>query len=564
MSEMVPGLDARDWLGPVWFGWGPGAARDSGGAVVRMALLRPSLVLARHAQAQHVHPGGDRHRRRLARQHVRAAVSPALLPQAFLVDGAPPLYFEAAAVIVTLVITGQVLELRARARTGDAIRRLLTLTPAVARRLDSDGTEREVPLDRIMVGDRLRVRPGERIPTDGTVLDGSAVIDESMVTGEPIPAERSAGDPVTGGTVNQAGAFAMRADRVGSDTLVARIAALVASAGRSRAPIQATADTVAAWFVPAVVAAAAITFVVWAGFGPAPALASALVAAVSVLIIACPCALGLATPVSVMTGVGRGARDGVLIRDAESLERLEKADTLVIDKTGTLTEGRPALSAAITLGHVEEERWLSLAASLERSSEHPAGERDRGRRRRPRPSHRAGRRVRIDHGTRRSRARRRIRGARRERGAAARIGHRARGGRGRPCGVVAGAGRDGAVGRRRRCAGGHDRGRGPRQAPRDGQPSGAAGHRSADRDADRRQRHHRRSSGTRTRHRGDSRRHEAGGEARRHRRSAGAEARGRDGGRRHQRCPRARPRRRRHRDGGRGPTSPSRARVSRW
>ena len=370
MSEMVPALDARVWLGPAWFGW-------------TQALLATPVVLWCGW------PFFDRAWTSLVTRRLNmftlvaigtgsawlastfALLFPALLPQAFLVDGTPPLYFEAAAVIVTLVITGQVLELRARARTGDAIRRLLTLAPAVARRLDSDGTEREVPLDRIMAGDRLRVRPGERVPTDGTVLDGTAVIDESMVTGEPIPVERSAGDSVTGGTVNQAGAFTMRADRVGSDTLVARIAALVASAGRSRAPIQTVADAVAAWFVPAVGIAAGITFAAWAGFGPAPSLANALVAAVSVLIIACPCALGLATPVSVMTGIGRGARDGVLIRDAASLERLEKADTLVVDKTGTLTEGRPTLSSAITLGPVAEERWLALAASLERSSEHP-------------------------------------------------------------------------------------------------------------------------------------------------------------------------------------------------
>ena len=370
MSEMVPRLDARDWLGPAWFGWAqallatpvvlwcgwPFFIRGWNSLVTRK-LNMFTLVAAGTGAAW------------LA--STVALLFPALLPEAFLIDGAPPLYFEAAAVIVTLVILGQVLELRARARTGDAIRRLLTLAPAVARRLDHDGTEREVVLDRIIVGDRLRVRPGERIPTDGAVLDGSGVVDESMVTGEPLPVERTAGDTVTGGTVNQAGAFTMRADRVGSETLVARIAALVATAGRSRAPIQAVADVVAAWFVPAVAVAAAITFVAWAGFGPEPSLANALVAAVSVLIIACPCALGLATPVSVMTGIGRGARDGVLIRDAESLERLEKADVLVVDKTGTLTEGRPVLKAATTLGQVAEERWLALAASLERSSEHP-------------------------------------------------------------------------------------------------------------------------------------------------------------------------------------------------
>ena len=370
MSEMVPRFDARTWLGPVWFGWTQAALATpvvlwcgwpffvrGWTSLVTRKLNMFTLVATGTGAAW------------LASTF--ALLFPHRLPEAFRIDGAPPLYFEAAAVIVTLVIVGRVLELRARARTGDAIRRLLTLTPAVARRLDTDGTDREVALERIVVGDRLLVRPGERIPTDGTMLDGTAVIDESMVTGEPIPVERRAGDSVTGGTVNQTGAFTMRADRVGSATLVARIAALVATASRSRAPIQALADAVAAWFVPAVVVAAAFTFTAWAAFGPAPSVANALVAAVSVLIIACPCALGLATPVSVMTGIGRGARDGVLIRDAESLERLQKTDTLVVDKTGTLTEGRPELSAAITLGHVPEQSWLALAAGIERSSEHP-------------------------------------------------------------------------------------------------------------------------------------------------------------------------------------------------
>ena len=370
MSEMVPRLDARHWLGPAWFGW------------VQALLATPvvlwcgwpffvrgwtSLVTRKLNMFTLVATGTGA----AWLASTFALLFPERLPEAFRIGGSPPLYFEAAAVIVTLVILGQVLELRARARTGDAIRRLLTLAPAVALRLDPDGDEREVPIDRITAGDRLRVRPGEQVPADGTVLDGRTSIDESMVTGESIPVERSAGDPVTGGTVNQAGAFTMRADRVGSATLIARIAALVATASRSRAPIQTIADAVAAWFVPAVVVAAAITFVAWAALGPAPALANALVAAVSVLIIACPCALGLATPVSVMTGIGRGARDGVLIRDAESLQRLEKADTLVLDKTGTLTEGRPKLSTAITLGHVTEERWLALAAGVEHSSEHP-------------------------------------------------------------------------------------------------------------------------------------------------------------------------------------------------
>ena len=372
MSEMVPRLDARSWLGPAWFGWTqavlatpvvlwcgwPFFVRGWTSLVTRRLNMFTLVAMGTGAAW-------------LA--STIAVLFPDRLPEAFRIDGAPPLYFEAAAVIVTLVILGQVLELRARARTGDAIRSLLTLAPAVARRLDADGTEREVALDRVVVGDRLRVRPGERVPTDGAVLDGATSIDESMITGEPIPVERSPGDPVTGGTVNQTGAFTMRAERVGSETLVARIAALVATAGRSRAPIQAIADVVAGWFVPAVGIAAAVTFVAWTAFGPAPSLANALVAAVSVLIIACPCALGLATPVSVMTGIGRGARDGVLIRDAESLERLEKTDTLLVDKTGTLTEGRPTLSAAFSLGDVAEDRWLALAASLESSSEHPLG-----------------------------------------------------------------------------------------------------------------------------------------------------------------------------------------------
>ena len=370
MSEMAPALDARKWLGQTWFGWTQAALATpvvlwcgwpffvrGWISIVTRKLNMFTLVAIGTGAAW------------LA--STIALLFPELLPEAFLVGGEPPLYFEAAAVIVTLVILGQVLELRARARTGDAIRRLLTLAPAVARRLEPDGDERDVPIGAVVSGDRIRVRPGERVPTDGTVLDGATSIDESMVTGESVPVERRAGDPVTGGTVNQTGAFTMRADRVGMETVVARIAALVTAAGRSRAPIQTVADSVAAWFVPAVGVAAVITFATWAAIGPAPSLANALVAAVSVLIIACPCALGLATPVSVMVGVGRGARDGVLVRDAESLERLEKADTLVFDKTGTLTRGRPELRSAITLGDVEEARWLALAAGIEVSSEHP-------------------------------------------------------------------------------------------------------------------------------------------------------------------------------------------------
>ena len=378
MSEMVPSLDARHWLGPVWFGWAQAALATPvvlwcgwpffvrGWTSIITRKLNMFTLIALGAGAAWL-------------ASMVALLFPHRLPETFLVGGAPPLYFEAAAVIVTLVIVGQVLELGARARTGDAIRRLLTLAPAVARRIEADGAEREVAIDRVVPGDRLRVRPGERVPTDGVLIDGATSIDESMVTGEPMPVERGPGDPVTGGTVNQGGAFTMRADRVGSETTVARIAALVASAGRSRAPVQRVADAVAAWFVPAVGVAATITFLVWAAYGPAPSLANALVAAVSVLIIACPCALGLATPVSVMVGVGRGAGDGVLIRDAESLECLQKADTLVVDKTGTLTIGRPELSAVESLGHVDEGRWLSLAAGVEGSSEHPlAGAIERG------------------------------------------------------------------------------------------------------------------------------------------------------------------------------------------
>ena len=370
MSEMVPPLDARDLFGPAWFGWTQAVLATP---VVLwcgwpfFARGWTSIVTARLNMFTLVAIGTGT----AWLASMIALLFPGLLPEAFRIDGAPPLYFEAAAVIVTLVITGQVLELRSRARTGDAIRRLLTLAPAVARRLDPDGEEREVPLDRIAVGDRLRVRPGERVPTDGAVLDGATSIDESMITGEPIPVGRGAGDRVTGGTVNGTGAFTMRAERVGSETLVARIAALVASAGRSRAPIQAVADIVAGRFVPAVAVVAVITFIAWAAFGPAPSLANALVAAVSVLIIACPCALGLATPVSVVAGIGRGASDGVLIRDAATLERMEKIDTLVVDKTGTLTEGRPELRSVITLGRFAEAEWLALAAGIERSSEHP-------------------------------------------------------------------------------------------------------------------------------------------------------------------------------------------------
>ncbi|MGI9420807.1 MAG: heavy metal translocating P-type ATPase [Geminicoccaceae bacterium] len=286
----------------------------------------------------------------------------------------PPVYFEAAAVIIVLVLVGQVLELAARERTGDAIRALLNLAPKTARRVGGTGDE-DVAIDAVGPGDRLRVRPGESVPVDGVVIEGRSAIDESMVTGEPLAVEKGPGDTVTGGTLNKAGSFVMRADRVGADTMLARIVALVAKAQRSRAPIQALADRVAGWFVPSVVGIAVIAFLAWLAFGPAPAFPYALVAAVSVLIIACPCALGLATPMSIMVATGRGAQAGVLVRDAEALERLAEVDMLVVDKTGTLTEGRPALTdCRPAVGGLGEDRLLTLAASLEQGSEHPLAE----------------------------------------------------------------------------------------------------------------------------------------------------------------------------------------------
>ena len=303
-----------------------------------------------------------------------ATLAPGLLPHAFVGHGgAAPVYFEPAAVITTLVLLGQVLELRARSATSSAIRALLGLAPRTARRITGDGREDEVTLDRVMPGDRLRVRPGEKVPVDGVVLDGTSAVDESMVTGEAIPVEKVAGARVTGGTVNGTGGLVMRAERVGSETLLAQIVRMVGEAQRSRAPIQRLADVVSSYFVPAVVASAAATFAVWAIAGPDQArLAYALVNAVAVLIIACPCALGLATPMSIMVATGRGARAGVLIRHAEALEVLERVTTLVLDKTGTLTEGKPTLVTVSPVGATHTaDQLLRLAASLERASEHP-------------------------------------------------------------------------------------------------------------------------------------------------------------------------------------------------
>ncbi len=373
MGEMLPGIDPRALLGatvsdwtqgvlatPVvlWGGW-PFFVRAWQSFVSRNLNMFTLIGIGTGAAYLF---------------SMMALIFPGALPEAFKIHGRAPLYFEAAAVICTLVLLGQVLELRARARTSDAIRSLLKLAPETAIRVDNDGNEKEVPLSDVREGDRLRVRPGDRVPVDGELVEGRSSVDESMVTGESIPVEKSPGNPVTGGTVNGKGSFEMIARRVGSETLLARIAQMVADAGRSRAPIQKLADTVAGWFVPAVIVVAILSFIAWATIGPSPAFAHALVAAVSVLIIACPCALGLATPMSVMVGVGRGATVGVLIRNAEALETLEKIDTLIVDKTGTLTEGKPAVQSVEALGSFDERALLKLAASLERASEHPLAE----------------------------------------------------------------------------------------------------------------------------------------------------------------------------------------------
>ncbi len=303
---------------------------------------------------------------------VVATVAPGVFPPAFRsADGAVAIYFEAAAVITVLVLLGQVLELRARERTGGAIRALLDLAPKTARRVRADGADEDIGLEAVAVGDRLRVRPGEKIPVDGELVEGRGTVDESMVTGESMPVTKAARDRLIGGTMNQSGGFVMRADKIGRDTVLAQIVQMVAQAQRSRAPIQRLADQVSGWFVPLVIATAVVAFIAWAIWGPEPRFAYGLVAAVSVLIIACPCALGLATPMSIMVGVGRGAQSGVLIKNAEALERFEKIDTLVVDKTGTLTEGKPKVVALRPVEGVSESELLRLAASLEQGSEHP-------------------------------------------------------------------------------------------------------------------------------------------------------------------------------------------------
>jgi Cu+-exporting ATPase len=306
---------------------------------------------------------------------VFATFFPHLFPEDVLGHGGmAPLYYEASAVIITLVLVGQVLELQARSRTGNALRALLGLAPKTARKIDHDGEEKDIPLEHVHVGDRLRVRPGEKIPVDGRVLEGRSFVDESMISGEPLPVEKGHGASVTGATVNGSGSFIMEATRVGKDTLLAQIVKMVSQAQRSRAPIQKLADRVAAYFVPAVILTSVVTAVVWMLFGPEPALTYALINAVAVLIIACPCALGLATPMSIMVGTGKGASQGVLIKNAEALETLEKITALIVDKTGTLTVGKPKLTVVKPFGGFSENELLSLAASLENSSEHPLAE----------------------------------------------------------------------------------------------------------------------------------------------------------------------------------------------
>ena len=304
-----------------------------------------------------------------------AVLAPSLFPPSFHGPGGHvAVYFEAATVIVTLILLGQVLELRARSQTGAAMKELMGLAAKTARRIKSDGHEEDIPLEQVCIGDHLRVRPGEKVPVDGIVIEGSSTVDESMLTGEPIPVTKSQGDKLVGATINGKGTLVIKAERVGSETLLSRIIQMVAEAGRSKAPIQKTADLVAAYFVPAVIIVAILTFLIWAFLGPEPRLSYALVNAVAVLIIACPCALGLATPMSIMVASGRGASLGVLFKNADAIERLQKVDTIVVDKTGTLTEGKPKLTSIIALNKKSEDEILQLAASLEKGSEHPLAE----------------------------------------------------------------------------------------------------------------------------------------------------------------------------------------------
>ena len=341
----------------------------AGRALVRLAIFPARLAVDSQPLAQHVYADRDRRRRGIFLQRGRDAAAAdfsAILSR----HGKIGVYFEAAAIITVLVLLGQVLELRARSRTGSAIRALLGLAPNTAR-IIRNGEESDVPLDAVRKGDRLRIRPGDKVPVDGRVLEGKTSIDEAMITGEPMPIEKGSGDRVTAGTVNQTGSIVIEAERVGSETVLSQIVEMVAQAQRSRAPIQGLADKVAGWFVPAVILAALITFFIWWFVGPEPRLAYAIVNAVAVLIIACPCALGLATPMSVMVGVGRGAQAGVLIKKAEAMEIMERVRVLVVDKTGTLTEGRPRLTTIVPADSITEEELLIAAAAVEQNSEHP-------------------------------------------------------------------------------------------------------------------------------------------------------------------------------------------------
>ncbi len=479
---------------------------------------------------------------------VFAVLLPDALPHAMRHGGVPAVYFEAAAVITTLVLLGQVLELRARGATSGAIRALLGLQPKSARRLREDGREEDVPLEHVAVGDRLRVRPGERVPVDGVVLDGRSAVDEALVTGEPIPVEKEPGSRVTGGTVNGTGGFVMRADRVGADTLLAQIVRMVGEAQRSRAPIQRLADQVSAWFVPAVVAVATLAALGWALFGPEPRLAYALVNAVAVLIIACPCALGLATPMSIMVATGRGALAGVLIKHAEALETLEKVDTLLVDKTGTLTEGKPRLVSVVAADGVSDAEILALAGGLERGSEHPlaaailAGAAERGVAPSPVDAFRsltgrgvtgeaAGRRVALGNAR-----------LLEELGIDAARPRQARGGPAR--GGADGDVRDGGRGGR-----GYPRRRGSHQGERAPGDSRSPGGGPARGDGDRRQRGHRAGGGPHPRPRRRDRRGSAGAKGRDRPPLPGRGPRGRHGRRRGQRRAGPRGGRRGHRDG---------------
>ena len=371
MGSHFPGLNLHHYVSPqvsvwiqfalgtpvvLWAGW---PFFERGWASVRNRSLNMFSLIALGVGAAYVYS-------------LAATFAPGFFPEGLRQEGGMmAVYYEAASVITVLVLLGQVLELRAREKTGSAIRALLKLAPKTARRIRSSGEDEEVSLDQVIIGDRLRIRPGESVPVDGAVLEGRSAIDESMVTGESMPVEKEQGAKVIGGTINGTGGLVMRAERVGADTMLSRIVHMVAEAQRSRAPIQRLADVVAAWFVPAVIAVAVLAFAAWMIWGPPPAFAYALVAAVSVLIIACPCALGLATPMSIMVGIGKGATTGVLIKNAEALERFEKIDTLVVDKTGTLTEGKPRVVAVVPVEGFDEATVLSLGASLEKSSEHP-------------------------------------------------------------------------------------------------------------------------------------------------------------------------------------------------